>query len=143
MEVVLAGVDGGDAGVRAARFAAQRASQAAGSLLIAHVIPWSPFSVHTAEDNERRRVAEAEEIAAAEAEIVSPLLAELQASGLRVEAPVRHGHLAETLCDLAEERGAAHLVVGRLGRSRVRARLFGSTAGNLIQIATIPVTVVP
>ena len=38
--------------------------------------------------------------------------------------------------------GAA-VVVGRRGHSRVHALLFGSTPGNLIQIATVPVTVVP
>jgi nucleotide-binding universal stress UspA family protein len=56
---------------------------------------------------------------------------------------VRHGHPAETLCDLGAERGASHLLVGRRGQSRVRTLLFGSTPGNLIQITTVPVTVVP
>jgi nucleotide-binding universal stress UspA family protein len=34
-------------------------------------------------------------------------------------------------------------VVGRVGQSKVRSLLFGSTPGNLIQIAMVPVTVVP
>jgi nucleotide-binding universal stress UspA family protein len=62
---------------------------------------------------------------------------------VKVEGVVRHGHPAETLSDLAREHGADHLVVGRVGQSKVRSLLFGSTPGNLIQIAMVPVTVVP
>ena len=63
--------------------------------------------------------------------------------GVKAEGLVRHGHPAETLCDIGHERGATHLLVGRRGQSRVRDLLFGSTPGNLIQFATVPVTVVP
>ena len=60
-----------------------------------------------------------------------------------MEGVVRHGHPAQIMCDIARERNADHLVVGRRGLSRVRVLLFGSTPLNLIQMSTVPVTVVP
>jgi nucleotide-binding universal stress UspA family protein len=142
-EVLIAGVDGSDAGARAAQLAAKHAREAAARLVVAYVVPWSPFTVQTAEENERRHLAKEEEVAAARREIVDVLVDRLRAEGTEVEGVVRHGHPAETLCDIASEQGAVHIVVGRRGQSRVRALLFGSTAGNLIQITTVPVTVVP
>ena len=142
-DVIVVGVDGSEAGERAARFAARIARQGDTSLVIASVVPWSPYSVQTAEENEQRRVAKQRETQEARSSIVDPLVQSLVADGVKVEGLVRHGHPAETLCDLAEERGASHVVVGRRGQSRVRTLLFGSTPGNLIQISTVPVTVVP
>lgn len=142
-EVVIVGVDGSDAGTRAAQFAAQRTRDRGARLIVAYVVPWSPYSVQTAEENERRHAAKEQEVATARREIVDPLVARLDAEGTEVEGVVRHGHPAETLCDIASEQGAVHIVIGRRGQSRVRSLLFGSTAGNLIQITTVPVTVVP
>lgn len=142
-QVIVVGVDGSEAGVRAAHFAAQHARKAGDQLVVAYVVPWSPYTVQTAEENEQRRITKQRETEAAQADIVDPLVAELSDEGWTVEGLVRHGHPAEVLCDIADQRGAAHLVVGRRGQSRVRSLLFGSTPGNLIQIATVPVTVVP
>ena len=141
--VVVVGVDGSDAGERAARFAGRIAREADTELVVAYVVPWSPYAVQTAEENEQRHVTKQRETAEAQSGIVDPLVSSLTDEGVKAEGVVRHGHPAETLCDLAAERGATHLVVGRRGQSRVRTLLFGSTPGNLIQISTVPVTVVP
>ena len=137
---VVVGVDGSEAGERAARFACRIVR--GGKLVVACVVPWSPFSVQTAEENEQRRVSKQREAEDAH-RIVDPLVEAFAADGVTVEGVVRHGHPAETLSDLAREHGADHLVVGRVGQSKVRSLLFGSTPGNLIQIAMVPVTVVP
>lgn len=137
---VVVGVDGSEAGARAARFASRMAQ--GGRLVVACVVPWSPFAVQTAQDNEQRHATKQRETADAH-RIVDPLVEGFAADGAAVEGVVRHGHPAETLCDLAREHGADHLVVGRVGQSKVRSLLFGSTPGNLIQIAMVPVTVVP
>lgn len=142
-DVVIVGVDGSDAGAHAVEFAAARAREAGAHLVVAHVIHWSPFSIQTPEENERRHADREKEIRLARQTIVDPLLDSLRGEGVDVEGVIRHGHPAETLCDLANEHGADHIVVGRRGRSRVRSMLFGSTAGTLIQVATVPVTVVP
>ena len=137
---VVVGVDGSEAGERAARFASRIVR--GGTLVIACVVPWSPFAVQTAEENEQRRASKQRETEDAH-RIVDPLVESFTGEGVKVEGVVRHGHPAETLSDLAREHGADHLVVGRVGQSKVRSLLFGSTPGNLIQIAMVPVTVVP
>jgi len=140
---VVVGVDGSDAGERAAHLAGWLAKAQGARLAVAHVVPWSPFSVQTAEENERRHATKAHEEKLAREQIVDPLVTALASDGVEVDALVRHGQPAEVLCDIARERGATHLLVGRRGQSRVKTLLFGSTPGNLIQIATVPVTVVP
>ena len=137
---VVVGVDGSEAGERAARFAGRIVR--GGTLVVACVVPWSPFAVQTAEENEQRRASKQRETEDAH-RIVDPLVERFNDEGVQVEGVVRHGHPAETLSDLAREHGADHLVVGRVGQSKVRSLLFGSTPGNLIQIAMVPVTVVP
>lgn len=140
---VVVGVDGSDAGERAARLAGRLAQAQRAHLTVAYVVPWSPYSVQTAEDNEHRRATKAAEEKEAQEHIVDPLVTSLAGEGVQVDGLVRHGQPAEVLCEIASERGAAHLLVGRRGQSRVKTLLFGSTPGNLIQIATVPVTVVP
>ena len=142
-EVVVVGVDGSEAGERAARFAGRHAKEGGATLVVVYVVPWSQYAVQTAEENERRPVTKERETREAHAAIVDPLVEQLTADGVKAEGVVRHGHPAQTLCDVGLERGASHLLVGRIGQSRVRTLLFGSTPGNLIQIATVPVTVVP
>lgn len=142
MDVVV-GVDGSEEGARAAHFAARQAREAGGQLVVVYVVPWSPYAVQSPQENERRSVTKREEIAAAQTAVVDPLLAELSKDGMSAEGIVRHGHPAEVLCDIAKDRGASHLVVGRRGQSRVRELLFGSTPVNLIQMSSVPVTVVP
>ncbi len=137
---VVVGVDGSEAGERAARFAARIVR--GGTLVVACIVPWSPFAVQTADENEQRRASKQRETEDAR-RIVDPLVERFTETGVRTEGVVRHGHPAETLSDLAREHGADHLVVGRVGQSKVRSLLFGSTPGNLIQIAMVPVTVVP
>ncbi|HVM28674.1 MAG TPA: universal stress protein [Mycobacteriales bacterium] len=143
-EVVIVGVDGSEAGTRAAHFAVDHIGEPDASIVVAYVVPWSAYSIQTAEENERRHVAKEQEARSAQEHIVDPLVAALKERGCdAVEGVVRHGHPAETLCQLAGERGALHVVVGRRGQSKVKSMLFGSTPGNLIQISSVPVTVVP
>lgn len=142
-ETVLVGVDGSESCARAVAFAAREVQDTPARVVVAHVVPWSPYAWHTAEENERRHVEKEREIAAATTQIVEPALAALRAEGVEAEGLVRHGHPAETLCELAGDLAARQVVVGRRGHSRVRELLFGSTTGNVVQIARVPVTVVP
>lgn len=141
--MVVVGVDGSEAGARAAHFAAKQVRGVPARLVVCHVVQWSPFTVQTAEENEQRHVARAQETQAAWDQIVQPLVDAVASEGVEVEGVVQHGHPADTLCEIVQAQGAAHLVVGRRGDSRVRSLLFGSTPSNLIQTATVPVTVVP
>jgi nucleotide-binding universal stress UspA family protein len=140
--VVLVGVDSSDASKRALAFARDRAKAIDASLVIAHVIPWSPYSFTTPEENEARPVRRKAEIAAAYEQVIEPAKA-LIGDAVEVVTVVKHGDRAELLNALAREYDAVHILVGRTGESRVKSALFGSVPSHLIQMADVPVTVVP
>jgi nucleotide-binding universal stress UspA family protein len=139
---VLVGVDSSDASKRAIEFARDRAKALGVSVVLAHVIPWSPYSFNTPEENETRSQRRAAELAAAQEQVIEPALAII---GDEVEAipVVKHGDRAELLNALAREYDSFHILVGRTGESRMKTKLFGSVPGQLIQMADVPVTVVP
>ena len=142
-QLLLVGIDGSACCQRSVDYAAQLASSANARLLILHVIEWSPYSFNTASENEVRHKRREEELQRAYAELIDPLVEALTAKGLKVEGMVRHGHPAKTLNEVANEKGASNIVIGRQGSSRMKAQLFGSVPSTLVQIADIPVTVVP
>ncbi|WP_346622384.1 universal stress protein [Blastococcus montanus] len=143
-ESIVVGLDGSEASGRAAEAAADAARRHDLRLLLACVVPWSPYSFTSAEENERRSVEKEREATAARERVLDPVVTRLSAPGdLEVEGVVRHGHPAETLVSLARDYDAAWITVGRVGQSRVRTMLFGSTPSSLIQLSPVPVLVVP
>ena len=141
--VFLVGVDCSECSERALEYAANRARAHNARLLVAHVIEWSQFTFSTPQENEERHKRREEELQRAHAEVVDPIVEKLCASGVKAEALVRHGHVADTLNRLAGEEGATNIIVGRHGSSRLKAQVFGSVASSIVQIADCPVTVVP
>jgi nucleotide-binding universal stress UspA family protein len=141
--VFLVGVDCSDCGTRALEYAAERAKLQDAKLLVAHVIEWSPFQFSTVQENEERHKRREEEIQRAHSEIVDPIVQSLRDRGIDAEGLVRHGHVAETLDDLAHEYEVTNIMLGRLGSSGLRRHLFGTVSSTLVQIADVPVTVVP
>lgn len=139
----LIGVDGSESSHRAADLGGGHARAAGARVVVAHVIEWSPFSFNTPEENEQRHKRREEELDRAHDEVLDPLVSKLKAAGLEVQGVVRHGHVAEVMAALAKEFGASQIFVGRRGHSRIQSLLFGSSAGALVQIAPVPVTVVP
>ena len=142
-ETLLIGVDGSESSHRAVEHAAAHARAAGARVVAAYVIEWSPFTFNTPEENEQRHQRREEELARAHSQVLDPLVARLAAGGLAAEGVVRHGHAAEVLAGLAGELGASQIYVGRRGQSRLTSLLFGSVAGALVQVAPVPVTVVP
>jgi nucleotide-binding universal stress UspA family protein len=140
---VVLGVDGSPASSRATDVAVELVRSTGGSLIVACIVPWSPYEMRTPAELDRRSVEKEREIEQARVGVVAPALERLAECNATLEVVIRHGHPAETLASLAVDRDAAHLVVGRTGQSRIRSAMFGSTAGTLIQIADVPVTVVP
>jgi nucleotide-binding universal stress UspA family protein len=67
----------------------------------------------------------------------------LKDSGVVIETAIKYGHIAEKLSEIATEVGAMQLVVGRDGQGSLVSRVFGSVAGTLVQITTVPTTIVP
>lgn len=143
MPVVIVGVDNSDYSTRAVDFAVGHAPANGWTLLLAHVIPWSPFSFNTPSENEHRSREKQHEIEAANEQILEPMAAIAAAGGIEHEVYVVHGKPSEVLADLANDRGAEQVVVGRSGDSGLREAVFGSVASRLVQQADVPVTVVP
>lgn len=138
----LVGVDGSEGSKRAARYAVERARASGARVLLAHVIEWSRFEILTpGEASERHRTRE-REIERAEEGILKPLLESL-GNEVRIDTVVHHGHAAEILAKLAEEKRAAEVFIGRRGHSKLNEILFGSVVSNLALICPAPLTVVP
>jgi nucleotide-binding universal stress UspA family protein len=139
----LVGIDNSDCSRRALEFARQRAKSMNARLILAYVIEWSPYSFNTPEENEQRHKRREEEITIAHASVLAPALASLEGSGVVAEGIVRHGNVAKVLNDLAVEHGAIQIVVGKIGASGLKSLIFGSVTSKLVQLASVPVTVVP
>jgi len=135
--------DGSASARRAVDYAVERAKQSGATIVVAHVLEWSPYSFLTPEELEERHKRRREEMERARSAVLEPIIEQLSKSGLEVTAEIRYGHVAETLIALAKEVGAAQIIIGRTGQSTVVARLFGSVAGSLAQISPVPVTIVP
>lgn len=142
-QTMLVGIDGSAPGGRAAAFAAAVAAAQNADLLVVYVIPWSPFTFNTPEENESRHRRREEELELARDKVMTPLLESLAGAGCKVEGLVRHGRPAEIINHVAEERAAAQIFIGRTGDSGLKDILFGSVAGNLVQTASMPVTIIP
>ena len=140
---IVVGLDGHNSGERALAHARKIAkAMGDGSLIVAYVIDWSPFSFHTAEENAERHKRREEEISTAQARVIDPALAELKIDGVAATGIVRHGNVADVLDAIAREEGADMIVVGRKDESGFGARIFGSATANLVMQASVPVTVV-
>lgn len=141
--VVLLAVDGSPGSERALEHALKRAKNAGSKVIVAYVIEWSPYSFNTPEENAERHARRESEIDRAQTGVVDPAVKRLNDAGIETSSVVQHGSPAETLIDIAEGNGAAQIVIGRRGQSGIKALLFGSVAGSLIQTAPVPVVVVP
>lgn len=142
-QTIVVGYDGSESANRALDFAVDRAKAQGGSVLIAHVLEWSPYSFLTPTELEERHKRRNEELARAQGAVIDPAIARCKDAGIPVEGTVKYGHIAEVICDIAREASAGQVVIGRTGHSSLSSRIFGSVAGSLAQAAPVPVTIVP
>lgn len=135
--------DGSDASQRAVDLAAGLAESNGASLIVAHVLEWSPYSFLTPEELEERHKRRGEELTRAREALLDPVIESIKGKNIEVEAVIKYGHVAETLAEICRTNNAAQLFIGRTGESTLAARVFGSVAGTLAQITTVPCTIVP
>ncbi|MEQ9123047.1 MAG: universal stress protein [Alphaproteobacteria bacterium] len=125
-------------------FAIARAKKIGASLHIVHILQWSPYSFLTQEELAERHKRRQEELARAEAAIVKPAVAAARAAGIEaVTSDIRYGSVADLIAEIAKEKGATFIYVGRSGGGSIAARVFGSVPIALAQISTVPVVIVP
>ena len=135
--------DGSEASGRAVKIAIEQAKAHGASLVLAHVLEWSPYSFLTPEELEERHKRRNEELARAQKALVDPLVASVTSAGVDAKAVIRYGHIAETLADIAAKEGATQIFIGRTGHSKIANIVFGSVAASLAQITPVPCTIVP
>lgn len=140
---ILIGLDGSGTGNRALSFGKRMATLIGDcEIVVAYVIEWSPFSFQTAEENAKRHQRREEEIEIATSRILEPSIKALSDEGFKATGVIRHGDVAETLNALAVENGAEQIIVCRSSEGGFTKRIFGSSTGNLVMNASVPVTVV-
>ncbi|MEY8838428.1 universal stress protein [Cribrihabitans sp. XS_ASV171] len=140
---IVVGYDGSGSADAALGFAANIARAQGGTLIVVHVLEWSPYSFLTPTELEERHMRRKEELERAEKAMITPVAERLRGEGLEVVTELKYGHIAETLIKIAKAQGAHQIVIGRTGHSDLSSRLFGSVAGTLAQAAPGPVTIVP
>jgi nucleotide-binding universal stress UspA family protein len=142
-DTILIGIDGSKAGEHAVSYAVSQAKSGNKRLVLGYVVEWSPYTFNTPEENEQRHLRRKEEIKIARERVLDPVLKSLESQGIKTLGVVRHGQVADVLLQVAKENGVGHIVVGRIGHSGIKSLLFGSVGRKLIQLAHIPVTIVP
>ena len=135
--------DGSPASARALQFAIDQAKSNGASILIAHVLEWSPYSFLTPEEIEERHKRRTDELERAKNALVDKLVEHVSSEGIKADSVIKYGHVAETLADIAKQEGVSQLFIGRTGQSTIAARVFGSVAGTMAQIAPVLCTIVP
>ncbi len=142
-EKFAVGFDGSDGAKRALEFAIGRTKAQGGSVVLIHVLEWSPYSFLTPTELEERHKRRQEELDRASAWIMTPVVDALKKDGVTVETVIKYGNIADTLNEVATASKATQLVIGRNGHSGLGSRVFGSVAGHLVQSAPVPCTIVP
>ena len=141
-DIVIVGYDGTASAKRAVQYASAFTKASGGTVHLVHVLEWSPYSFLTPEELNERHKRRGEELARAQA-VVQPIVDDLKSKGVDASSEVRYGHAGELLCEIAEDKQARQIVIGRTGSTAIAARLMGSLALTLAQASPVPVTVVP
>ncbi len=142
MKVATDGSEGAD---RAIDYAAHRAKADGAELLIVNVIggyglPDKALTAFTDDQNvllkELLETQSAQTLAAARDRA-------RKAGAGTVLLDSRHGELARTIIEIAQEKKADAIVVGKRGAGRVEGALLGSVSQKLVVLSPLPLTVVP
>ncbi len=141
-DILIVGYDGTASAKRAVQHAANMAKTGGGTVHLVHVLEWSHYSFLTPEELSERHKRREEELTRAKA-IVQPIVDDLKAKSIDADCEIRHGHAGELLCEIAEDKKARQIIIGRTGSTSIAARLMGSLALTLVQASPVPVTVVP
>lgn len=141
-DIYIVGFDGSEHSSRAVEYATSLAKKSGAALHLVQVIEWSPYSFHTPEELAERHGRREQELERALA-MVQPVTDALNAGGLTASCEARHGNAGDILCNVASEKNAAQVIIGRTGDSALAQRLLGGLAITLAQVSPVPVTIVP
>ncbi|HTP24065.1 MAG TPA: universal stress protein [Anaeromyxobacteraceae bacterium] len=138
MRRILVGIDGSETSLRAARLAADIASQFGAQLTLAYAVPrllLPPDAyglTRSGQEEEGRAVAN---------RVLVEATTMVGRPGLWVDTLVLHGRPAESLAEAAWASNVDLIVVGNRGRGMVSRMLLGSVTSKLVHISSKPVLV--
>jgi nucleotide-binding universal stress UspA family protein len=145
MERVLVASDGSEAADRAVEYAGALAMRERADLLIANVI-----GGYNLPDGAFTRLIDSEQaplkelLEAMSAETLTRARERARAAGASmIQLESRVGDVAETLIDIAKEKQVGVIVVGKRGAGPFERLLLGSVSRKLVNLAPVPVIVVP
>ncbi|TRD22558.1 universal stress protein [Palleronia caenipelagi] len=120
-----------------------RAQKSGASIVVVHILEWSPYSFLTPEELNQRHKRRNEELGRAEEHVIAPALARAKAAGVEAKGIVKHGNVPEQIVKIADTEKADFIIVGRSGNGGAVSRIFGSVPLAIAQIATVPTVIVP
>jgi nucleotide-binding universal stress UspA family protein len=135
-ELVVCGIDDSSGGREALTVATAFSDLMGARLLPVHVLPDQPpfpYGDHAARERERLNATQR----------IDAILGEGGSDVRREELLIEIGDPAGRLIAIAEEHGAAMVVVGSRGRGAVKRALLGSVSAELLANSPRPVLVVP
>lgn len=145
MKRIVVATDGSEGADRAIDYAARWAKNVGADLLIANVIGGYGLPDKLVRAFTRAQQVWLDELfKSLSAEILTKARDRAKAGGVAtIELELRSGEVAQALIEIAQEKGADAIVVGKRGAGRVAGLLLGSVSQKLVSLAPLPVTVVP
>ncbi|WP_267643433.1 universal stress protein [Haloarchaeobius amylolyticus] len=146
---LLVAMDGSDAAENALTYAADICDATGGSITVVHAVNPAVYDtggsapISTLSDADRRLVVERIEDAEHRGEQHLSRATELAGDlGVSVETELLYGDPVHVITDYAEDADFDTIVVGHRGRSGRADSMLGSVAKQIVERATVPVTVV-
>ena len=145
MNCILVATDGSEGADRAVDYAARRAKADGAELLIVNVmggygLPDKVFLAFTNDQN----VLLNELLASQSAATLTTARDRAREAGVStIVLELRTGEVAQSIIDIAHEKKADAIVVGKRGAGRVAGVLLGSVSQKLVSFSPLPLTVVP
>jgi nucleotide-binding universal stress UspA family protein len=145
MKCILVTTDGSKGADRAVDYAARQAKSEGAKLLIVNVIGGYGLPDKVVRAFTRANQAWLEEVLASHsAEILSKASKRAHKAGVTtVEVVSRTGEVGQTVIDIASDKKADAIIVGKRGAGAISKALLGSVSQKLANLAPLPVTVVP
>jgi nucleotide-binding universal stress UspA family protein len=145
MNRILVATDGSEGADRAIDHAARRAKRDGAELLIVNVVggyglPDKVFMAFTHDQHVWLK----ELLASHSAQTLAAARDRARKAGVgTILLDSRTGKVAQTIIDIAQEKKADAIVVGKRGAGRVAGVLLGSVSQKLVILSPLPLTVVP
>ncbi len=145
MPGILVATDGSKAADRAVDFGAQLAKSLAVPLWIINVTDdFGPSSAQLQEFSRVEHLSRGEMIESLSAQLLAKAKERAEKLGARsVQIESRQGDVTQTIIEIANERDADAVVVGKRGRGSLAGLLLGSVTQKLVSLAPRVVIVVP